>query len=293
MSADVAVLYDHPGPRAKARNRVLSVIFATVLVLVVWWAIAKLGSKDELTSQKWKPFTTADVWKNFLWPGLVGTVKAAVLSVVIAVPIGALLAVGRLSDHGWVRWPCAVIVEFFRAIPVLLLMVFANTLYFTYTDVPSESRPLFAVVTGLVLYNGSVLAEIFRSGIKSLPKGQTEASMAIGLRKTQMMTLILLPQALTAMLPALISQLVVVLKDTALGGVLVGYTDLMRQANNLTANFANSVATYSVIALLYISMNFLLSVLAGRLENWMRRRRGQKPTAEPTIAAELLSGQPV
>jgi glutamate transport system permease protein len=293
MSADVAVLYDHPGPRAKARNRVVSIIFAAVLVLVVWWAIAKLGSKDELTSQKWKPFTTADVWKNFLWPGLVGTVKAAVLSVVIAVPIGALLAVGRLSDHGWVRRPCAVIVEFFRAIPVLLLMVFANTLYFTYTDVPSESRPLFAVVTGLVLYNGSVLAEIFRSGIKSLPKGQTEASMAIGLRKTQMMTLILLPQALTAMLPALISQLVVVLKDTALGGVLVGYTDLMRQANNLTANFANSVATYSVIALLYISMNFLLSVLAGRLENWMRRRRGQKPTAEPTIAPDLLSGQAV
>jgi glutamate transport system permease protein len=274
MSSAATVLYDHPGPKAKARNLIFSIIFGVLLVLLVLWVLDKLNSKGELTAKKWEPFTTSNVWSNFLLPGLGATIKAAVLSVIIALPIGAILAVGRLSDHRWVRWPAAVVVEFFRAIPVLILMVFAGEFYFQYTDVPSESRPLFAVVTALVLYNASVLAEIFRAGIRSLPHGQTEAAQAIGLRKTQMMVLILLPQALTAMLPAIVSQLVVVLKDTALGSIFVGYAELLRQANNLTANFSNSVATYTVIAVLYISMNFILSMLASWLEKLMRSRRG-------------------
>jgi glutamate transport system permease protein len=285
--SSASVLYDHPGPKAKARNLIYSIIFGLLLILLVWWVLNTLNSKGELTSEKWKPFTTSNVWSNFLLPGLVATVKAAILSVLIALPIGAIFAVGRLSDHWWIRLPCSAIVEFFRAIPVLILMVFASEFYFKYTDVPSDSRPLFAVVTALVLYNASVLAEIFRSGIRSLPKGQTEASLAIGLRKTQMMTLILLPQALTAMLPAIVSQLVVVLKDTALGSIFVGYSELLRQANNLTANFSNSVATYTVIALLYISMNFVLSVLASWLEKWMRNRRGGGKEVPHAVDPEL------
>jgi glutamate transport system permease protein len=284
------VLYDHPGPKAKARNLIFSIIFGLLLVLAVWWVLAKLNSKNELTANKWEPFTTSNVWSNFLLPGLAATVKAALLSVVIALPIGAILAVGRLSDHRWVRWPSAIVVEFFRAIPVLILMVFASEFYFQYTDVAADSRPLFAVVTALVLYNASVLAEIFRSGIRSLPNGQTEAAQAIGLRKTQMMVLILLPQALTAMLPAIVSQLVVVLKDTALGSVFVGYAELLAKANNLTANFSNSVATYTVIAVLYISMNFILSLLASRLERWMRSRRGGGRGLPRAVDPELEIG---
>ncbi|PZS29352.1 MAG: amino acid ABC transporter permease [Pseudonocardiales bacterium] len=276
MSSGATVLYDHPGPKARTRNLIFSIIFGILLALLVWWVVNKLNSKHELTAQKWKPFTTGNVWSNFLIPGLLATIKAAVLSVLIALPIGAVLAVGRMSDHRWVRWPCSVVVEFFRAIPVLILMIFANEFFFQYSNVSSESRPLYAVVTGLVLYNASVLAEILRSGIRSLPYGQTEASQAIGLRKTQMMTLILLPQALTAMLPSIVSQLVVVLKDTALGSVAVNYSELLAKANNLTANFSNTVATYGVVAVLYITMNFILTVVASRLEKWMRNRRGGK-----------------
>ena len=115
MTAQLSVLYDHPGPKAKARYRALSVVFTILLALLLWWVLAKLNSKQELTAAKWKPFTSANVWSNFLWLGLWGTIKAAVLSVVIALPIGAIFAVGRLSDHVWLRWPCAVVVEFFRA----------------------------------------------------------------------------------------------------------------------------------------------------------------------------------
>lgn len=290
MSSGATVLYDYPGPKARARNLIFSVIFGVLLVLLFLWVLNKLDSKNELTAEKWKPFTTSNVWSNFLLPGLWGTIKAALLSVVIALPIGAILAVGRMSDHRWIRWPAGVVVEFFRAIPVLILMVFASEFYFQYTDVPSESRPLFAVVTALVLYNASVLAEIFRSGIRSLPYGQTEAAHAIGLRKTQMMMLILLPQALTAMLPAIVSQLVVVLKDTALGSIFVGYDELLRKANNVTANFSNSVATYTVIAVLYIAMNLILSRFASQLERWMRNRRGGGKNVPHAVDPELEVG---
>lgn len=283
-----SVLYDHPGPKSRRREIVVSLAFLALLSLAAWWVIARLGGKGEFTAAKWRPFTTSDVWTNFLIPGIEGTLKAAALSMLIALPAGILLAFGRLSPRRWVSWPATAIVEFFRAIPVLLLMFFAQAFYFKYGQLDPGSVPLYSVVTGLSLYNGSVLCEIFRAGILALPRGQTEAASALGLRRTQTMFSILLPQALTAMLPAVVSQLVVTLKDTALGGQLVGYVDLMRQASTLSANFFNTVPTYIVIGLLYVLINFLISVLAGQLEQWLRTRRGRR-TAD-VISVPLPGG---
>ena len=120
-------------------------------------------------------------------------------------------------------------------------MLFANEFYVRSSGISSEERPLYAVVTGLVLYNASVLAEIVRAGILSLPKGQTEAAYAIGLRKGQTMTSILLPQSVTAMLPAIVSQLVVIVKDTALGGVMLGFTELLNRMGTMEATVSRSV----------------------------------------------------
>ncbi len=174
--------------------------------------------------------------------------KAAALSMVIALPLGALLGIARLSDHRWVRVPAGAVVEFFRSIPVLLLMLFAAAFYVSSTDISSEDRPLYAVVTGLVLYNASVLAEIVRAGILSLPRGQTEAAFAVGLRKGQTMTNVLLPQAVTVMLPAIVSQLVVIVKDTALGGVMLSFTELLNARSTLAANYANVIPSFIVVA---------------------------------------------
>jgi glutamate transport system permease protein len=192
---------------------------------------------------------------------------------VIALPLGAFFGISRLSDHVWVRIPAGAVIEFFRAIPVLLLMLFANEFYSRYTDVSSEDRPLYAVVTGLVLYNASVLAEIVRAGILSLPKGQTEAAHAIGLRKGQTMTNILLPQAVTAMLPAIVTQLVVIVKDTALGGVMIGFTELLNTRGTLAANYANVIPSFIVVAIIYIIVNFILTSFAGWLEQRLRRSK--------------------
>ncbi|MFD8301929.1 amino acid ABC transporter permease [Streptomyces sp. NPDC059690] len=268
-----SVLYDAPGPRAKRRNVVLSVVFLVLLGLMLWWIWRKMDDKGQLEWSLWQPFTTSEAWTTYLLPGLGNTLKAAALSMVIALPLGAFFGIARLSDHRWVRVPAGVVVEFFRSIPVLLLMLFANEFFARSTNVTTEDRPLYAVVTGLVLYNASVLAEVVRAGILALPRGQTEAAYAIGLRKGQTMTSILLPQAVTAMLPAIVSQLVVIVKDTALGGVMIGYTELLNARSTFAANYANVIQSFVGVAIIFIVVNFILTSFASWLEGRLRRSK--------------------
>ncbi|NHI06741.1 amino acid ABC transporter permease [Streptomyces sp. KO7888] len=270
-----SVLYDAQGPRAKRRNILFTVGFLVALAALLWWVFGTLNDKGQLEWALWKPFFTGtEAWSTYIWPGLQNTLKAAVLAVVIALPLGAALGIARLSDHAWVRVPAAVVVEFFRSIPVLVLMIFGLALFAEYTNVSSDDRPLYAVVTGLVLYNASVLAEIVRSGILALPKGQAEGAMAIGLRKGQVMRLILLPQAVTAMLPAIVSQLVVILKDTALGGAILTFPELLASANTMSGYYgANVIASYTVVAVIYIALNFALTSFASWLERRLRRAK--------------------
>ncbi|MER7818896.1 ABC transporter permease subunit, partial [Streptomyces sp. NPDC096153] len=203
------VLYDVPGPRARRRNLVYTLGFLVVLAALAWWVLTGLAAKGQLDWSKWAPFfTDSRVWTTYLLPGLQNTLIAAALSLVIALPLGAVLGIARLSEHGWVRGAAGTVVEFFRAIPVLILMLFANAAYAVFSDISPDNRPLYAVVTGLVLYNSSVLAEVVRAGILALPQGQSDAARAIGMRKGQTMRYVLLPQSVTAMLPAIVSQMV-------------------------------------------------------------------------------------
>ncbi|MEU2657816.1 amino acid ABC transporter permease [Streptomyces sp. NPDC007325] len=279
-----SVLYDVPGPKARRRNVLYTIAFVAVMGLVAFWVLSALAEKNQLSAAKWSPFVTdSQVWTTYLIPGLIETLKAAALSILIALPLGAALGIGRLSDHRWVRVPVGAVVEFFRAIPVLLLMMFASAVYAAYTPVSSDFRPLYAVITGLVLYNASVIAEVVRAGVLSLPRGQGDAAVALGMRKGQTMMYVLLPQAVTVMLPALVSQLVVIVKDTALGGAMLGFGELLSQNRQITANYgANTFATFTVIALIYIALNALLTYLAARLEK--RLRQGSKAAGVKDVA---------
>ncbi|MFD7697378.1 amino acid ABC transporter permease [Streptomyces sp. NPDC059805] len=281
-----SVLYDAQGPRAKRRNVLFTVLFIVALAAIVWWVYTNLAEKDQLDWEKWKPFFGTEAWTTYILPGLKNTVIAAALSMIIALPLGAVLGIARLSDHAWIRVPAGVIVEFFRALPVLILMIFGLALYSEYTNVNSDDRPLYAVITGLVLYNASVLAEIVRAGILALPKGQTEAAHAIGLRKTQTMTSILLPQAVTAMLPAIVSQLVVIVKDTALGGAVLTFPDLIAAVSPMSSYYgANTIASFTVVALIFIAINFALTTFASWLER--RLRRSKKSTGAVLSADDM------
>jgi glutamate transport system permease protein len=272
MSA--SVLYEAQGPRAKARNVVYTVVFLVAMAGLLWWVYGALQEKGQLAWDMWSPFFGSEAWTTYLLPGLKNTLLAAALSLVIALPLGAVLGIARLSEHAWIRMPATVVVEFFRAIPVLILMVFCGEFYYLYTGVSSDSRPLYAVITGLVLYNASVLAEVVRAGILSLPKGQSEAAMAIGLRKSQMMRLVLLPQAVTAMLPAIVSQIVVIVKDTALGGYMMTFPELLSSATTASSFYgANIIQSLTVAAIIFIVINFALTSFASWLEKRLRRAK--------------------
>ncbi|MDC0772295.1 amino acid ABC transporter permease [Streptomyces sp. HD] len=280
-----ALLYDAQGPRAKRRNLLFTGLFLIALFGVLWWVYKGLDDKGQLDWEKWKPFFSgSEAWTTYILPGLKNTVIAAALSMIIALPLGAVFGIARMSDHAWIRIPAGVVVEFFRAIPVLILMIFGLALYSEYTNVSSDDRPLYAVVTGLVLYNASVLAEIVRAGILALPKGQTEAAHAIGLRKTQTMTSILLPQAVTAMLPAIVSQLVVIVKDTALGGAVLTFPDLIAAVSPMSSYYgANTIASFTVVAVIFVVINFALTSFASWLE---RRLRRSKKSTGAVLSAE-------
>lgn len=264
-----SVLFDAPGPRTRARNRLYGVVASVVLAALIGYVVWRFYDSGQFSPRKWEIFTYAAVQETLL-RGLLNTLRAAAVAAVLALALGALLATARISDHAWVRAPATLFVELFRAIPLLILIFF---FYYGLPELGVRLDTFWAVVLGLTLYNGSVLAEIFRAGILAVPKGQREAGFAIGLRKTGVVRLILLPQALKAMLPAVISQLVVLLKDTALG-FLITYRELLTEAKQLATSPAFEFPTIPlalVVAAVYIGMCLILSSVATRLE----RRSGR------------------
>lgn len=258
-------------------------VTVVVAALVIWAVVGRLAAKGQLTAAKWKPFLTADLWQTYVLPGIVGTLTAAAVSIVLALILGMLLGVGRMSPVAAIRRPCAVIVEFFRAVPVLIMMIFAYFLFALYDVFPSRQLALAGVVTGLTLYNGAVIAEIVRSGVSALPRGQNEAAVALGMTWGQTMRTILLPQAIASMLPVLISQLVVALKDTAIG-YQITFLEMVRQGTVVGSTYGNYVPALIVIAVLMITLNFTLSAAATRLERRLRRsKRAPEPLAVNAI----------
>lgn len=265
MSATGGVLFDAPGPRTRARHRLYTVAGAVALVALVGFALWRLAAGGHLSYEKWEPFVTPR-YMVAIAESLLQTLQMAALAVVAALAFGLVFGIGKLSDHRLVRWPCWLVVEFFRAVPVLMLMVLA--FYAIFNDISNvDSRAYWSVIVALMLYNGAVLAEVFRAGLLAVPRGQAEAAYAIGLRKTQVTTLVLLPQAVKIMIPAIISQCIVALKDTSLGYYILapGLTALIRP---IYQQFQNQVATIVVFGGIYIVMNLLLTMLA----TWVQHR---------------------
>ena len=275
MTTRATVLYDAPGPKGIRINRILTVVTVLVLAAIAFWAGRILHANGQFEAAKWTPFLQANMWTTYILPGLWGTIKAAVISILLALIIGGALGIGRLSANRLVSGIFGVIVEVFRSIPVLLLMIFAYQVFALYGLVPTKQLAFAAVVFGLTMYNGSVIAEILRSGILSLPSGQEEAAKALGLSRMQTMFRILLPQAVATMLPALISQMVIALKDSALG-YLIGYVEIVRSGLQSASWFRNYFTAMIVVAVIMIILNYSLGRLAERMERQLRAGRARK-----------------
>jgi glutamate transport system permease protein len=284
-----AVLYDAPGPRARKRNLLLGLGGTALLVAVVGFVVYRFVVTGQFDGRVWEWIQFKNI-QLLLLDGLLNTLRAFALAAVLSLVFGAVFAAGRLSDHEWVSRPATAVVEFFRAVPLLILIFI---LYFGVSRGLGINVSAFtALVLGLMLYNGSVLAEIFRAGVVSLPRGQREAAFALGMRKTQVMTNVLLPQALRLMLPTILSQLVVVLKDTALG-FLILYPELLYQARFLGSQgqLGSPILQVAlVVAVLYITMCLLLAQLANYLERRTRRtRRAGAPPPAGGTSVELAA----
>ncbi|MEV3861369.1 amino acid ABC transporter permease [Streptomyces sp. NPDC050095] len=284
LDHSATALYDIPGPKTERRHKLYGALSTVAVLALVGWIIYLLFDTDQFTYTKWMPFEYKGI-QELLLRGLGNTLKAFAIAAVLSLVLGTVLAVGRLSDHRPVRWLATLCVEFFRAMPVLVMI------FFIYVALKVE--PLPALVAGLTLYNGSVLAEVFRSGINSVERGQREAAYALGMRKTQVMSHVLVPQAVRAMLPAIISQLVVALKDTSLG-YLITYEEFLHAGKLIASNLDYDlpfIPVVMVISPIYIGMCMLLSWFAQRMAK--RQRRNPKTEAVEVAPAEpgtLLPG---
>jgi glutamate transport system permease protein len=290
MSAEVSVLFDAPGPRARRRHLVIAVVGSLGILALLFLLVRALAAKDQFTAAKWSPFIDPVTWTSYLLPGLRATLVAAFFSVILAIICGILLGMGRLSQLRAVRVACGAFVEFFRAVPVLMMMLFAYYLFLFGFQISGEALPLLGVIAGLTFYNSSVIAELIRSGVGSLPKGQREAGLAIGLTPFATLRLVLLPQAITLMLPSIVSQLVVILKDSALG-FLILYPELVRSGQTLASLEGNLIPTFIVLAAMFIIINYLLTRVAHYLERRLQvRGRGPKQPELETVMSPTLPG---
>ncbi|SCF29318.1 amino acid ABC transporter permease [Micromonospora chokoriensis] len=281
--SQASILYDLPGPRAKRRNAILGIASTAGIIALLAYIGYKFADTGQFEARKWEQFQYASVQRELLG-GLWATLKAAGIAAVLALLFGAVFASARLSDKWILRTPATFVVELFRAIPLLILIFFG---YYVPLQYGWSIDKLWALVIGLMLYNGSVLAEIFRAGINAVPYGQTEGAYAVGMRKNQVLRLILLPQAVRSMLPAIVSQLVVLLKDTALGFIIT-YPELLFVGKQIGGRLPFGlpyVPTYLIVAAIYIAICGALSVLAW----WLQKRMGRTPRT----AAKVLPAQDV
>jgi glutamate transport system permease protein len=305
-SPATSVLYDAPGPRTRRVTFVVSVLSVAVIVLAAYYLVYQpLDANGQFTDAKWGPLLDPGnknfdrVW-NRLQQGLLATLKAAVLAIAGSITFGTLLAVLRVQlqyvrQRTFVGLPAAgawllrrlswtlnavtrVCVEVFRGLPVLI------TIFFVARGLPEwglDFGNMWFLVIGLTIYNGVVIAEVLRSGMTGLASGQREAATAIGLSPFQSVRLVLLPQAYRIMLPALISQLVVVLKDTSLG-FIIGYEDIMNVARQIHPILKNPIQLYFVIGVIFIIVNYALSKLAQYTQR--RLARGRRTPAATAVA---------
>ena len=269
MTGTITAFADPLGPQGKVRVTIATVLGAAVVAWLLFVAYRRFEANGQLESELWTDLFSGDALR-FFWGGLKVTLQLAAVGLVLAVAVGVVLAFARLSKRALIRLVATIWLQFFRGVPLVVLILFFY--------LGLDFRPFRAVVTGLVLYNSAVLAEIFRAGILSLDRGQSEAALAVGMSDGQAMRLVVFPQAVRRMIPALVSQLVVLLKDTSLG-VAIGLEELLRRGFLAGAALRNPLQALLFVAAIYMVVNLLLSAAARWIER--RQREGISKKAAP------------
>ena len=286
------VLYEPPGPLARRRNRIISAFGAILLVAGLIAVGLRLDESGQFDAKRWEIFLHPGTLR-FLFEGLVATLLAAVISMILAFSLAVPLAIARLSDRFWLRTLAGAYIGCFRAVPLLLLILFTVIL------LPSMGlnwTALGYLVFGMVLHHSAMTAEIVRTGILSLGRGQREAALSIGMREHQAMLWIVLPQALKLMLPALVSAVLAIVQDTSLG-YIIPYEELLRRSQQISS-FAPQTLLQSafIVTVIYGFVSALLLAL----RRWIERRQaytsravnGSEGVTASAVFTETLGGIP-
>ncbi|WP_420453032.1 amino acid ABC transporter permease [Ilumatobacter sp.] len=280
------VITEELGPRGKRRVRIGTAVALVVFALVLWWAYRKLDENGQTEIAGWRALTEWATVK-FLFGGLVGTIEAAVVAAIIATVLGFALALMRLAKSRAVQIVAVAWVELFRALPLLFLIFgvfYLDTSFSRGRGGDALLGTFWSIVVALVLYNSAVLSEIFRAGVRSLDSGQSEAAHSVGMSYWQTMFLVVLPQAVRRMIPALVAQMATLTKDVSLGFV-ISYVEFVRRGSG-TANFGatTNFQAYVMIGVVYFVLVWAIARLARFLEG--RQRTSVKVDAPAGGAGE-------
>ena len=264
---------------------------ARLLLLAVVVALIAAGFVSGfLPARKWQPFLEPSSWAFFA-RGLLVTLYMGVMALVLSVLIGIPFGIARADLRGPLRVVVSTWIELVRATPVLAILIIV---FLGLGRVGIDLDVTTATIVGLVIYNSAVLGEIVRAGILSIPRGEVEAARSLGLGYFRTMRHVVLPQALGRMMPAIVSQLITLIKDTSLAFIVGGAAELVSSGRSFFTFYGNLIETYIVIALLFFAINYPLSRLARRLET--RRPADQRVAVageEDQLATVVSAPAPV
>ncbi|WAT87912.1 amino acid ABC transporter permease [Delftia acidovorans] len=258
------ILFGAPSPQARKITQVVSLIAAAGLIALAGGVVWRFHSAGQLEARFWEFFAWPTTWA-FLAKGLLGTLASSAMAAVIALSLGLVLLAGRLARPRIVRWPSIAVIEFLRGTPTLLLI------YVCFLVLPAAGIKLgtyWMLTLPIGLSTAAVVAEVYRAGVLAVPRGQTDAARSLGLTEVQVFRFVVFPQALRYIVPALVAQLVIVVKDTTFG-YIVTYGELMQNAKVLIANYHALVPVYLVVAVLYCLVNYAISRASRRLNRPM------------------------
>jgi His/Glu/Gln/Arg/opine family amino acid ABC transporter permease subunit len=196
-------------------------------------------------------------------PFIGGTLRLAIPAIGLGFALGIFVGLARLSSAAWVRVPATIYVEFFRGVPLVMVIFW---IWFIVPQLLRRPIPEYGVaLTAFVIFEAAYFGEIVRAGVQSVPRGQVEAATALGMTATRTMAWVVLPQALRNMVPSLVTQMIVLFKDTSLASI-IGYVDLTKAAQIVNNREIRPFELYLVIAVVYWLCTYSMSVMARRLE---------------------------
>ena len=258
-------LYESPGPRTRRKIRIITGLALLALLALLGVIVRQFYVTGQLDAKYWSFFARWTTWR-FLGQGLLTTLAAALTGSAISFTLGFLLMRGKFQGKA-IRLISTFLIEFTRGVPTLLLI------YFFFLVVPKtgwKPSAFWKITLPCAISACGVVAEALRSGVNAVPAGQREAALSLGLSERRTFYRIVFPQAFRFVIPSLIAELVIVLKDTTFAYV-VSCADLMQNAKVLISNYDAMLSIYLVVAVIYILINYLLNTLSERIAGSRRR----------------------